>query len=85
MVWAISTRESEAQVQRWAETFDITLPVLLDSDGSVTEDYQQTMAFPTGAYPQEWLIGTDGVIEYYSNELEYDALVEIIERELAGL
>lgn len=84
MVWAIATMESEEQVRRWRDAFDITLPILLDTDGSVTAQYEQTMAFPTGAYPQEWLIGTDGVIEYYSNELEYDALVEIIERELAG-
>lgn len=84
MVWAISTREDADTVARWADSFDITLPVLLDSDGSVTREYEQTMAFPTGAYPQEWLIGTDGVIEYYSNELEYDELRELIERELAG-
>lgn len=84
MVWAVATREDEDTVRRWAEAYDITLPVLLDTDGSVTALYEQTMAFPTGAYPQEWLIGTDGVIEYYANELEYDALVEVIERELAG-
>ncbi len=84
MVWAITTRENAETVQRWADAFDITLPILLDSDGSVTQDYEQTMAFPTGAYPQEWLIGTDGVIEYYSNELEIDELTELIEAELAG-
>ena len=72
------------KVQQWVDLFDITLPVLLDIDRSVTADYEQTMAFPTGAYPQEWLIGTDGVIEYYSNELEYDELVTVIEAELAG-
>lgn len=84
MVWAITTREDATTVQRWVDTFHISLPVLLDTDGAVTADYEQTMAFPTGAYPQEWLIGTDGVIEYYSNELEYDELVELIERELDG-
>lgn len=84
MVWAITTRENAETIQRWADAFDITLPILLDSDGSVTQDYEQTMAFPTGAYPQEWLIGTDGVIEYYSNELEIDELTELIEAELAG-
>jgi len=41
------------------------------------------MAFPTGAYPQEWVVGTDGVIEYYANEYEYEALVSVIEQELA--
>lgn len=67
---------------RWVDAFDIDLPVLLDRDGSVTALYQQTMAFPTGAYPQEWLVGTDGVIEYYANRFEVDALREAIEAEL---
>ena len=71
-------------MRSWAESFGITLPVLLDLDGSVSAQYEGTMAFPTGAYPQEWLIGTDGVIEYYSNEYEYDTLVDLIEAELAG-
>ena len=83
-MWAIASNESREQVQRWVDAFDITLPVLLDVDGSVADLFETSMAFPTGAYPQEWLIGTDGVIEYYSNELEYDALVAIIEAELAG-
>lgn len=83
-MWAITTRESAELVQRWVDTFDVGLPVLLDLDGSVTALYDNTFAFPTGAYPQEWLIGTDGTIELYANELEYDALVEAIERELAG-
>lgn len=69
-------------MQRWVDAFDVTLPVLLDRDGSVTALYQQTMAFPTGAYPQEWLIGADGVIEYYANRFEVDALREVIEAEL---
>ena len=30
------------------------------------------------------LIGTDGVIEYYENTFQYDALVAVIEAELAG-
>lgn len=69
-------------MQRWVDAFDVTLPVLLDRDGSVTALYQQTMAFPTGAYPQEWLIGADGVIAYYANRFEVDALREVIEAEL---
>ena len=83
MVWAIASREREEAVRDWAETFDIDIPVLLDGDGSVAALYQATMAFPTGAYPQEWVVGTDGVIEYYANEYEYEALVSVIEQELA--
>ena len=84
MVWAIATHEDEDTVRRWVEDFDISLPVLLDRDGAVSSQYQSTMAFPTGAYPQEWLIGTDGVIEYYSNEYQVDELRARVEAELAG-
>lgn len=83
-MWAITTHETEETVSDWVESFGITIPVLLDIDGSVSAQYEGTMSFPTGAYPQEWLIGTDGVIEYYSNEYEYDTLVDLIEAELDG-
>lgn len=82
-MWAVSTREDADRVGDWADFYGIDLPILLDTDGSVSALYQGTMAFPTAAYPQQWLIGTDGVIEYYSNEYEHDALTTIIERELA--
>ena len=84
VVWAISTHEDVEPVARWVEDFDIDLPVLLDKDGAVTELYEQTKPFPSAVYPQEWLIGTDGVIEYYENTFQYDALVAVIEAELAG-
>lgn len=81
-MWAIASNEPDEQVQRWVDAFDITLPVLLDADGSVKALYETTMAFPTGAYPQEFLIDADGTIVYYANELEHDALVSVIEAEL---
>ena len=81
-MWAIATREDAETVRAWADAFDITLPILLDGDGSVTAQYAQTMAFPTAVYPQEWVIGTDGIIEYYANEFEYEALEEVVDGEL---
>jgi peroxiredoxin len=83
VVWGIATRESAEEVREWAELFDIDIPLLLDADGAVSALYQGTMAFPTGAYPQEWLIGTDGVILHYANEFEVDVLIALIEAELA--
>lgn len=82
-MWAVATREDADRLRDWAEYFAIDLPILDDADGTVSALYQGTMSFPTGAYPQQWLIGTDGVIEYYANEYYHDALVEVIERELA--
>jgi hypothetical protein len=80
-VWAIATREDAATVEAWRDTFDIDLTILLDTDGRVSSQYQSTMAFPTGAYPQEWLIGADGIIAYYANQYEFEALSSAIEDE----
>lgn len=52
-------------------------------DGNLKETYDQESAFPTAAYPQDWIIGADGTIVYVNNRFEYDAMVEILERELA--
>lgn len=58
------------------------MPILVDVHG-VQQQYQQQMAFPTAAYPQDWIIGTDGTIQYYNNRYEYEMMIEVIERELA--
>ena len=82
MVWAIASRESEGTVRAWAEALDLSLPVLLDSDGSAISQYDMAMAFPTGAYPQEWLIDSSGKIAYLSNRYQVDTLKAAIEDEL---
>lgn len=82
VVWAISAGEREETLEAWRLAFDIEIPILMDPDHQVTALYEGTMAFPTGAFPQEWLIDEDGIIVYYGNEYEYDALVEVIEAEL---
>lgn len=58
------------------------MPVLVD-DARVSEQYFIESAFPTAAYPKDWIIGVDGTIQYENNRYEYDAMVEVIERELA--
>jgi len=60
------------------------MPVLVDRDGAVWEMYREAGAFDTAPYPQEWLVGTDGRVAYYSNQLEIDAVRAAIEAELAG-
>ncbi len=59
------------------------MPILLDAKNLVGTLYDQEMPFDTGAYPQEWIIGSDGKIAYVDNHFEYDAVIEILERELA--
>ncbi len=79
MVWAIASREDEALVRAWAEDLDLDLPVLLDTDGAAIGQYNMTMAFPTGAYPQEWLIDREGKIAYVANRYQADSLIAAIE------
>ena len=83
VVWGIASRETEERVRAWAEYHDVEMPLLLDLDGTVNGDYRMQMAFPTGAYPQEWLIGADGTIAYLNNRYEYSKLVTAIEAALA--
>lgn len=81
-VWAISTGEEAETVQTWSDNLGLNLPILLDSDGAVSALFDQTAAFDGAIYPQEFLIGTDGVIEYYANRFDVDALRAAIEAEL---
>jgi hypothetical protein len=48
----------------------------------VISSYPQTSAFPTAAYPQEWIIDPDGNIAYVSNIFDQDEVIAVIERYL---
>jgi hypothetical protein len=54
----------------------------MDNDGSVNARYHQDSAFPSAAYPQDWVIGSDGTIVYVNNGFELDAMVTAIEDDL---
>ncbi len=82
-VWAVASNEERSTVQNFADQLGLDLPVLLDEDGAVWARYVEAGAFPTAPYPQEWLIGSDGVVTYYANQLEIDAVEAAIEAELA--
>ena len=83
VVWGIVSREEAHIVRDFSERLGITYPVLLDTDGNVNREYAQEMAFPSAAFPQDWVIGTDGVVVYANNGFELDAMVSAIENELA--
>ena len=83
-VWAIASREDADTVQAYVDVLGLTFPVLLDSESKVGEQYTQASAFPSAAYPQDWLVGTDGTVVYVNNSFEVDAVVTAIENELDG-
>ena len=55
---------------------------MIDPDGTVSQAYQQLMAFPSAAYPQDWVIGKDGRVIYMNNHFQLDAMVAAIESQL---
>lgn len=83
VVWGITTRERPEQVRSYTESLGIDFPVLLDRDGSVDQLYALQFPFPTGAYPQDYVVGSDGRIVYASNEPDVEAIEDAVARELA--
>lgn len=83
-VWGIASQEPADTVERYVDNLGLTFPILLDEDGSLIETYRQVAAFPSTAYPQDWLVGTDGIIIYVNNSFELDAIVSAVENELNG-
>lgn len=84
MVWGIFTHEPEDRVRPYVEALGVTFPVLLDETGEVDRLYDLEFAFPTGAYPQDFVVGTDGRIVYASNEPDVEAIEAAIRAELDG-
>jgi len=82
VVWGIASRENIDQVRSYTSALGLTFPILMDEDGSVNLTYAQQMAFPTAAYPQDWVIGADGVVVYANNRFELEELTTAVEREL---
>jgi len=61
----------------------VSYPILIDTTGSVHGQYQQVTPFPTGAYPQDWIVGTDGRIVYVNNTFALEEMIAVVEAELA--
>ena len=69
-------------MRNYVEQLGLSFPILLDPDGSVHGNYQQTSAFPSAAYPQDWVIGADSKIIYVNNGFELDAIRAAVESQL---
>ena len=83
-VWGIANREAAETVRGYTEALGLTYPILLDEDGVVQMSYMMQAAFDTAAYPQDWVIGTDGRVAYVNNGYEPDEIAAVVEQELAG-
>ena len=83
MVWAIASQDPLGDVKNFVKQFKVPFPVLHDATGKVLDQYTQDYAFSNTVYPQEWLIGVDGTVVYFSNKYDADTLSTLVEIELA--
>ena len=83
VIWGIASNESPEYVAEYADFLGVEFPILNDVDGSVDKLYDLEFAFPTGAYPQDFVVGTDGRIVYASNEPDLEAIEQAVIDELA--
>ncbi len=82
VVWGVGSEEDPEVLRAYADAFGLTFPILVDSDGAVSDIYRQRSAFATAAYPQDWIIGREGDVVYANNGFELDAMVSALESEL---
>ena len=82
MVWAIASREDQATLESFRDALGIEMMILHDETGQVFEQYRLQSPFPTGAFPHDWVVGTDGTFVYYNNRFDQAAMVAAIESEL---
>lgn len=83
-VYAISN-ETAPTLQAWEDYLGLTLPILVDTGDVTRQQYRLKFPFPTGAYPQDFLISADGKIIYQNNRFESEAMTAAIDAELARI
>jgi peroxiredoxin len=81
--WAISD-EREDTLADFRTAFDIDMPLLLDANQEAQRQYQGTMAFPTAAFPQTYVVDPQGKLVYYNNVHDIDELAAVLEDLVAG-
>ncbi len=74
VVWGMVNQEPEDVVESYADALGLTYPILLDEDGEVSRLYDQQFAFPTGAFPKDYVIDVDGRVIYANNEPDVEAI-----------
>lgn len=83
-MYAISN-EDAATLQSYADYLALSLPILVDTGDVTRQQYRLKFPFPTGAYPQDFLISADGKIIYQNNRFESEAMSAAIDAELSRI
>ena len=77
-VWGIASRDNEATLVQFRESLGITFPILVDETGEVHAQWLQEVAFPSAAFPQDWLIDPNGLVAYANNTYEPDEIQTLL-------
>jgi peroxiredoxin len=73
-VWGIASDDNEDVLNRFRDTLGITFPILYDETGEVHAQWLQDTAFPTAAFPQDWLVDPNGLVAYSNSSYEPDEI-----------
>ena len=71
--------DSEVELNRFRDTLGLTFPILYDETGEVHAQWNQEVAFPSAAFPQDWLVAPDGLIAYANNTYEPDEIITLLD------
>ena len=81
-MWGIGSQDLGANLALFAEQMGLTLPVLIDTDDSVHDQYNPGSSVTSSVYPQNWIIGVDGKLAYVSTTYSPNKMATLIEAEL---
>ena len=81
-VFGIGSEDSLSALTNFRDSFGLTYPILYYANGQVHAKWNLQSAFPTAAYPQDWIVGPDGRIVYANNGFEPDEMRFVLERYL---
>ena len=76
--------EDPVALADYVATMGLTMPVLLDVDEAVYNDYRITTGDHFAPYPREYIIDRDGLLLYAEPTIDVAAMPPIIEAALAA-
>ena len=82
MVLGIGTLDDEQQLFTFAQQMQLTFPTLFDIDDQVYNLYAQVTRFGASTFPQDVLIGADGIIVFQAVSYDPGTMIYAIEAAL---
>ena len=71
--------DSRNELERFRDQLGIEFPILYDDTGEVHAQWLQDVAFPSAAFPQDWLVDPEGRVAYANNTYEPDEIRALLD------